>query len=228
VGNCFYLEKSSTFRIWLSTHTDVGDVRQIPYLAKHRGEPGLPEYLEDKANEPPFTTCSLRHYYELEAVQFAAVRERDEKIKSIVLVQATADGDAEMIVEEKPQAAIVASGAVPAAAAPTGLRRRVGGPRPVPVAVSAAAPATAPVQAPTVGEARSPLLSDIIRRPGAEEIPGTVSIAAPAVTVAAAAETVPIGAGNGGNPTTGGRLPAPIVSPSVGQRVRRVPRPPTT
>jgi len=77
VGNCLHasrepnVEGNMVYRLWLTTHIDVRDVRRIPYLAKHRGIPlDMPDYLEDpwdadkaKRDAAAWTVCSMRVFY---------------------------------------------------------------------------------------------------------------------------------------------------------------------
>lgn len=88
VGNCFHqamvaVGDQMRFRIWTRTHSSPLE-GNVPHLAKHRGEPGdLPLYLEDKADQPPFSTASLKHIFRTldqklaESLRLAAARYQD-------------------------------------------------------------------------------------------------------------------------------------------------------
>ena len=84
-GNCLHVTKetlldgSAKHRIWLVNHTDPRAPRAIPYLAKHRGEPDMPLYLEDQDGTPPFTACSMKEFYRLEKAQLALLLQADQR-----------------------------------------------------------------------------------------------------------------------------------------------------
>jgi len=77
VGSCLHASRepnndgNMVHRLWLTTHLDRRDVRNIPYLAKHRGIPlDMPDYLEDpwdadkaKRDAAAWSVCSLRVFY---------------------------------------------------------------------------------------------------------------------------------------------------------------------
>ncbi len=74
LGNCLHASREPfnasdpnspmVFRLWLTNHLNATD--RIPYVAKHRGAPmGMPDYLEDKPGEPPWTGFSLKTLFRM-------------------------------------------------------------------------------------------------------------------------------------------------------------------
>jgi len=60
------------YRLWMRNHIDPRDPRKIPYIAKQRGLPTMPDYLEDKPGEPAWTGFSLKVFFKLMREQLAA------------------------------------------------------------------------------------------------------------------------------------------------------------
>lgn len=89
VGNCLHVTREPNadgvmrHRVWLVNHMDPRDPRQIPYLAKHRGEPwGMPDYLEDDVDPTtllplPWTKVNLGYFYQLLTDQLQRIIDRD-------------------------------------------------------------------------------------------------------------------------------------------------------
>jgi hypothetical protein len=116
VGNCFHLTNTNgRFRMWLTNHVDEQDPRGFLYLAKHRGEPGLPAYLEDDPGEAPFTKCSLRYFAQLERAQLFSIKDTDR-----VLTGALKTDFTELVVVKSEVTAAVAAGST----TPERARRR--------------------------------------------------------------------------------------------------------
>jgi len=207
------------YRMWLRNHIDPRDPRKIPYIAKQRGLPTMPDYLEDKPGEPAWTGFSLKVFFTLMREQLAAA----EKAAAEQYPQApgmwagdVVAGDADEAVSQQtlgggggvgassaPRAATGGGGGVSLpVGASSGRVRRAGGP----VAGSPApAPPPAPGPAPSTGV-------------------GAVVAAPPAVAVAVVAAA----AAGLAAPPAPALPPAPSAQSSQPSRspLRRVARPP--
>lgn len=221
-------------RLWLVNHYDARDPRRIPYVAKHRGTPlGMPDFLEDAPGAEPWSTCSLKTFFQKLHEQQIAL-ERDAALK-----YPDAPGMWTGEIEGEPDDVI---GVVSAAAdarsqvpIPVTGGRTVGrraGRRPMAVvpgvaAVMAvvAAPGTdaAAAVTPVVPVAPAPVAAAVTEpaAPSAITQQLTASLDAATTAATASAPTPPVV-----TPAAATPMPAATPGPAAPARLRRVPRPP--
>ena len=217
LGNCLHLvldplnppmmmpdgELLMQHRIWTRTHVLSTDPRHIPYLAKHRGDPGaMPAFLADGPEEVPFTTCSLKVFLQLLETQRAEMEVADRKRYADAPGLLSGSLSAETVIGDAPALGTV-PGSMPVVALAAGT--------PAPVAGVAAG--VVPVVAPVVPAAAG-------------------AVAAPAVPAAplvpAAPTSLALLAPNAGA-VTGSPAPVapPVQSALTTTQLQRTPRPPT-
>lgn len=213
VGNCLHASKEKNdkgldvYRLWTTMHISPPEDGKIPYLCKHRSEPGaLPPYLEDDEDQPPFTVFSLGYFFlSLQNVlQRSVARDANRFPDAPALMGGFADDDEELIAEHR-----LGTGE----ATPT----RPGGVRPGVARPAAPRPAGAPASRPAVApKAPAPATSAVVA--GA---PAAGSVAAPA------APPAPPPAGTSAKPAAAAR-PAARPPAAAGPKPGGPPRPPAT
>jgi hypothetical protein len=213
------------YRLWLTQHVDPNDPRKLLYQAKHRGTPaGMPQYLQDGPNDPPWTKFSLGYFYDLLQAQLetldAEVRTKYPNAPGVWLGDGVAGP--EVVVESHavsaaaPVAAPTAAQAATSPAAMAAAQQAMAGP--VPPVVSA--PRRRPIAGggpvpPVVAAPVAPVVPAVTAQPIVVPQPGSATPAPQQAVSPAAAATPPVTA-----------PPVPS-TPSVGTpRIRRVARPP--